>query len=89
MGNVPTEYNRQHYKSKLEARTACMLDIWLEYGIITEWLYEPEVMTFEDTDKTGKRRDVDYVPDFKVRFSEGGQIQWWECKGMVSAFDIT
>ncbi len=91
MGNEPTVYNGIRFKSKLEARTAIMLDYWIKFGTIVDWQYEPQTFTFEHTDKTGKRKDVQYVPDFKVTFEKGltGQIvQWWECKGFITTYDL-
>ncbi len=90
--NVPTEYNGTRFKSKLEARTAMMLDFWIKLGVIWVWDYEPIPFTFEHTDKTGKRKDITYVPDFAVHYMDDNiddeRIEWWECKGMVSAYDL-
>ena len=87
MGNVPTWYNGVLYPCKLEARFACMLDIWQEGGVIDRWAYEEQSLIFEHTDKTGKRKDVQYIPDFWVYGMEGED--WvFETKGPVSAYDI-
>ena len=55
-GNMPTNYRGIHFKSKLEARTAMLLDRWLSLGIVQEWEYEPQAFNFEHTDKNGNRK---------------------------------
>ncbi|HOK67723.1 MAG TPA: DUF1064 domain-containing protein [Anaerohalosphaeraceae bacterium] len=86
-GNIYTPYNGKTYRSKLEAQFAALLDTYLKLGVIREWHYEPTLHRFENTDSRGKRKDVDYLPDFLVIEPDGSRT-WYECKGFITGRDV-
>jgi hypothetical protein len=65
-----------------------MLDYWLEFGVITGWEYEPESMIFETVGRKNKRRDIEYIPDFRVDGLDGDETWWFECKGHMQNYDL-
>jgi len=89
MGNTPTVYDGVQYKSKLEARFACMLDHWVHFGVISEWQYEPESMIFPWKDKHGKAKDIEYIPDFRVVHTAPAEVWYYETKGQIQQYDLT
>ena len=88
-GNKPVVYNGILYKSHLEGRFACMLDHWLHFKVITEWQYEPKPMIFPWTDKHGKAKDIEYIPDFRVVHADPEEVWYYETKGPLQQYDIT
>lgn len=61
---IPTEYRSLLFRSRLEARTAVLLD---SLPNVLSWLYEPTTISYSVTSKTGKRRSrINYTPDFSV-----------------------
>lgn len=71
---IETFYKGYHFRSRLEARWAVFFETLRPRGLT--WEYEPEGFTLCD----GTR----YLPDFRVRYPDAGQLKWFEVKPHLS-----
>lgn len=72
---IPTRYHGVQFRSRLEARYACMFDA---YSL--EWEYEPFEL------ECGKGRKA-YIPDFLLTLPSGVRVLW-ECKPAVTVAEF-